>query len=74
MITRVVFVAHMCHVARLLPCIVILIRISVTSSDMGEACSLCLNLEVLYHHVHMRFMVRFNYDYVVVKNDDTKNG
>jgi hypothetical protein len=29
---------------------------------------------VLYHHVHMRFMVRFNYDYLVVKNDDTKNG
>jgi hypothetical protein len=74
MITHVVFVAHMCHVARLLPCNVILIRISVTSSDMGEACSLCLNLEVLYHHVHMRFMVRFNYDYLVVKNDDTKNG
>jgi hypothetical protein len=29
---------------------------------------------VLYHHVHMRFMVRFNYDYLVVENDDTKNG
>jgi hypothetical protein len=29
---------------------------------------------VLYHHVHMRFMVMFNYDYLVVKNDDTKNG
>jgi hypothetical protein len=34
----------------------------------------CLNVEVLYHHVHMRFMVNFNYDYLVVKNDDTKNG
>jgi hypothetical protein len=51
---------------------IILIRISMTPSDMGEACSLCSNVEVLYHHVHMRFMVRFNYDYLVVKNDDTK--
>jgi hypothetical protein len=72
--THVAFVAHVCRVARLIPCKVILIRISVISSDIGEACSLCLNVEVLYHHVHMRFMVRFNYDYLVVKNDDTKNG
>jgi hypothetical protein len=72
--TRVAFVAHVCYVARLIPCKVILIRIFVTPSDMGEACSLCSNVEVLYHHVHMRFMVRFNYDYLVVKNDDTKNG
>jgi hypothetical protein len=41
---------------------------------MGEACSLCSNVEVLYRHVHMIFMVMFNYDYLVVKNDDTKNG
>jgi hypothetical protein len=53
---------------------VILIRISATPLDMDEAYSLCSNVEVLYHHVHMRFMVRFNYDYLVVKNDDTKNG
>jgi hypothetical protein len=53
---------------------IILIRISATPSDMGEACSLCSNVEVLYHHVHMRFMIRFNYDYLVVKNDDTKSG
>jgi hypothetical protein len=71
--TRDAFVVHMCHVARLIPCKVILIQISVTPSNMGEACSLCLNIEVLYHHVHMRFMARFNYDYLVVKNDDTKN-
>jgi hypothetical protein len=57
-----------------LQCYIIFIRISATPSDMGEACSLCLNVEVLYHHVHMRFMVRFNYDYLVIKNDDTKNG
>jgi hypothetical protein len=72
--THVAFMAHMCHVDRLLPCKVILIRISVTPSDMGEAYSLCLNVEVLYHHVHMRFMVIFNYDYLVVKINDTKNG
>jgi hypothetical protein len=40
---------------------------------MGEACSLFPNIEVLYHLVHMRFMVRFNYDYLVVENVDTKN-
>jgi hypothetical protein len=53
---------------------IILIRIFATPSDMGEACSLCSNVEVIYHHIHMRFMVRFNYDYLMVKNDDTKNG
>jgi hypothetical protein len=73
-VTRVAFMAHVCHVARLIPCQVILIRISVTPSNMGEACSLCSSVEVLYHHVHMRFIVIFNYDYLVVKNDDTKNG
>jgi hypothetical protein len=57
-----------------LQCYIILIRISTTPSDMGEACSLCSNVEVLYYHVHMRFMVRFSYDYLVVGNDDTKNG
>jgi hypothetical protein len=51
-----------------------LIRISMTPSDMGEACSLRLNVEVLYHRVHMRFTVIFNYGYLVVENDDTKNG
>jgi hypothetical protein len=74
MATRDAFMVHVCHVARLIPCKVILIRISATPSDMGEACSLCLNIEVLYHHVHMRFMDRFNYDYLVVKINDTKNG
>jgi hypothetical protein len=41
---------------------------------MGEAYSLCTNVEVLYHYVHMIFMVMFNYDYLVVENDDTKIG
>jgi hypothetical protein len=38
--THVAFVAHVCRVARLLPCKVILIWISTTPSDMGDACSL----------------------------------
>jgi hypothetical protein len=58
----------------LLSCNVILIRISATPSDMDEACSLCSNVEVLHHHVHMRFMVMFIYDYLVAKINDTKNG
>jgi hypothetical protein len=41
---------------------------------MGETCLLCPNVEVLFHYVHMRFIVMFNYDYLVVENDDTKNG
>jgi hypothetical protein len=41
---------------------------------MGETCSLCTNVEVLYHYVHTRFMVMFNYGYLIVENDDTKNG
>jgi hypothetical protein len=53
---------------------IILIQISATPLDMGEACSQCSNGEVLYPHVHMRYMVRFNYDYLVVKNNNTKNG
>jgi hypothetical protein len=40
---------------------------------MGEACSLCLNVKVLFYYVHMRFMFMFNYDYLVVENDGTKN-
>jgi hypothetical protein len=41
---------------------------------MGEACSLCTNVEMLYHYVQMRVMVMImlNYDYLVVENDDTK--
>jgi hypothetical protein len=59
--------------ARLIPCKIILFRISATPSYMGEACALFLDIEVLYHHVHMRSMVRFNYEYLVVENVDTKN-
>jgi hypothetical protein len=39
---------------------------------MGEACWLCTNVEVLYDYVHVRVMIMLNYDYLVVKNDDTK--
>jgi hypothetical protein len=42
--------------------------------NMSEAYSLCPNIKVIYHHVHIRFMIMFNYDYLVVKNDDTDNG
>jgi hypothetical protein len=38
--TRGACVAHVCHVARLLPCKDILIQISVTPSDIGDVCSL----------------------------------
>jgi hypothetical protein len=41
---------------------------------MCDACLLCINVEVLFHHVHMRLMVIFNYGYLVVKNDYIKNG
>jgi hypothetical protein len=34
----------------------------------------CHSVEVLFHHVHMRLMVRFNYDYLVDEINDTKNG
>jgi hypothetical protein len=34
----------------------------------------CHFVEVLFHHVHMRLMVGFNYDYLVVEINDTKNG
>jgi hypothetical protein len=30
------------------------------------------SIEVSFHYVHMRFRVRFNYDYLVVKNDNNK--
>jgi hypothetical protein len=43
-----------------------------TPSDMGESCRYCHSVEVLFHYVHMRFMVMFNYDYLVVENDATK--
>jgi hypothetical protein len=31
------------------------------------------SVEVSFHYVHMRFMVMFNYDYLVVEDDDNKN-
>jgi hypothetical protein len=32
----------------------------------------CHSVEVLFHYVHMRLIVMFNDDYLVVENDDTK--
>jgi hypothetical protein len=34
----------------------------------------CHSVEVLFHYVHMRLMVMFNYDYLVVDINDTRNG
>jgi hypothetical protein len=34
----------------------------------------CHSVEVLFHLVHMRLMIRFNYDYLIVKINDTTNG
>jgi hypothetical protein len=34
----------------------------------------CHFVKLLYHHVHMRFMVMFNYGSLIVKNDDIKTG
>jgi hypothetical protein len=34
----------------------------------------CHFIEVSFHYVIMRFMVMFKYDYLVVENDDIKNG
>jgi hypothetical protein len=39
-----------------------------------KACLVCSNVEVLYNYVHMRFMIMFKYDYMVVEINDTKNG
>jgi hypothetical protein len=72
--TRGACVAHVCRFVRLLPCNVILIRISATHADMGDACSLLSFIEVSFHYVIMRFMIMFKYDYLVVENDDIKNG
>jgi hypothetical protein len=51
----------------------LLIRISATPSDMGEACWMCTNVEVIHHYVIWVYGY-VNYDYLIVKNDDTKNG
>jgi hypothetical protein len=34
----------------------------------------CHSVEVLFHYVHMRLMVRFNYNYLVVEINDAKTG
>jgi hypothetical protein len=48
--THGAFVDHVCRVVRLFPLQgYILIRISVTPSDMGEACSLCPNIGLDLH-------------------------
>jgi hypothetical protein len=51
----------------------ILIRISATPSDMGEACSLLSFRRSVVSSVHMRLLVMFSYDYLVVEINDIKN-
>jgi hypothetical protein len=55
---RGVCVTHVRRVVRLFPlqgCI--LIRISVTPLDMGDACSLCSNIVMELHYVDLRMMM-----------------
>jgi hypothetical protein len=33
----------------------------------------CHSVEVPFYYVHMKFMAMFNYDYLVVENDDLKD-
>jgi hypothetical protein len=40
---------------------------------MSEAYSLCTNVEVIHHYFILDYGY-VNYDYLVVENDDTKNG
>jgi hypothetical protein len=48
--------------------------ISVTPLDIGDACSLLSFRRSAISPCHMRLMVRFNYDYLVIEINDTKNG
>jgi hypothetical protein len=68
-------VAHVCHVVKLFS------LQGYIDSNLGDThrygCCLfhcCHSVEVLFHSVHMRLMVLFNYDYLVVEINDTKNG
>jgi hypothetical protein len=71
--TRDTYVVHVCHVVRLFSLArCLLIQISATPSDMGEACSLLSfrrSAIPLCSHESFGYV---NYDYLVVKNDDTK--
>jgi hypothetical protein len=44
----------------------------VTSSNMVMLVRCYHYVEVSFHYVHIRFMIIFNYDYLVVEIDDTK--
>jgi hypothetical protein len=50
-----------------------LTRVSMKPSDMGDTCLLqSFHNSAIFTYVHMRFMFMFNYDYLVVENDDNK--
>jgi hypothetical protein len=68
-------VVHVCHVVRLFPLQGDCWFESLWHPQIWvKVIRCCHSVEVLFHYVHMRFMVMLNYGYLVVKNDDTKNG
>jgi hypothetical protein len=74
-VTRDTCVVHVCHVIRLFP----LQGDYWFESPRHPRIWVKLvrwyhSVEVLFYYVHMRFMIIFNYGYMVVKNDDSKNG
>jgi hypothetical protein len=68
--------AHVCRVAMLVPCKVILYSFESPRHPRlwVRLVNCCHSIEVLYHHGHMRLVVRFKYDYLVVEINDTKIG
>jgi hypothetical protein len=75
--TRDTYAVHMCHVVRLFPFQGDYLFESPRHPRIWvKLVRSCHSIKVLYHYVHMRVMVMvmLNYDYLVVKNDDNKNG
>jgi hypothetical protein len=73
--TRDTYVVNMCRVVRLFPLQGDYHFESLRHPQIWvKLVRCCHSIEVLYHYVHMRVMVMSNYDYLIVKNDDTKNG
>jgi hypothetical protein len=71
--TRGAFMAHVCYVVRLFPLQSVYRFKSLRHPRSWVKLVHCSHsVEVLFHCIHMRFMVMFNCDYLVVKNDDIK--
>jgi hypothetical protein len=74
-VTRDTCVVQVCHVVRLFPLQGHYWLESLWHCRIWVKLVCCCDfVEVLFHYVHMRFMVMFNYDYMVVENDDTTIG